>query len=77
MAITTVYSVVADVMFVAELNWLLSFEPLTRIPRRTIELNRDPKCRDENEGGAIDRNFCERVGAVVEDLHRRRINREL
>jgi hypothetical protein len=32
-AVTTIDAVVTDVMLVAELNWLLSFDPLTRIPR--------------------------------------------
>ena len=77
MAVTTVDSVVADVVFMAELNWLLSFDPLARVPRRAVQLDRDPKCRDKNKSCAIDRDFRERVCAVVENLHRRRVNCEL
>ena len=61
-------------MFMTELDRLLSFNPLARVPRRTIQLNRDPQQPDGNEYSAIDRGFSQRVRAVMEDLwHCRRI----
>jgi hypothetical protein len=72
--VTAVDAVVADVMFMTELNRLLPFDPLTCIPGRTIQLNSDPQQSNNYEECAINRNLCQRVGAVMEDLwHRRRI----
>jgi len=68
MTITTVNTVVPDVMFVTELNWLLPFDPLTGIPGRSIQLNSDPKQSNNYEESAINRNLCQRVSAVMEDL---------
>ena len=74
MTVAAIDTVVADVMFVAELDWLLSFDPLSGVPRRTIQLNCDPEQRDGDENSAIDRDFRQRVSTVVEDLgHCRRI----
>ena len=74
MTVTAVDAVVADVMFVTELNRLLSFDPLTCIPGRTIQLNRYPKQSNNYEESAINRNLCQRVSAVMENLwHCRRI----
>jgi hypothetical protein len=67
-AVTAIDSVVADVMFVAKLDWLLSFDPLAGIPRGTIQLNGDPQQRHSNENSAIDRDFRQRVRTVMEDL---------
>jgi hypothetical protein len=66
--VTAVDAVVADVMFVTELDRLLSFDPLTRIPGRTIELDSDPEQSNNYEESSIDRNLCQRVSAVMEDL---------
>ena len=61
-------------MFMTELDWLLFFDPLTGVPRRTIQLNSDPQQRDTNKNSAIDRDFRQRVRTVMEDLgHCRRI----
>src|SRR5687767_1872651 len=61
-------------MFVAELNRLLFFDPLTGVPRRTIQLNGDPQQGDNNKNSAIDRDFRQRVRTVMEDLgHCRKI----
>ena len=61
-------------MFVTELDRLLFLDPLSRIPRRTIQLSADPQQRDRNKNGAIDRDFRQRVRTVMEDLgHCRRI----
>ena len=61
-------------MFMTELNWLLAFDPLAGVPGRTIYLNSNPQQGKSNEDSAINRNFRQRVGAVMEDLwHCRRI----
>lgn len=76
MAVATVDAVVADVMFMTELDRLLALDPLARVPRRTIQFDRDPQKRNNNEESAIDRNLGKRIRAVMEDLwHRRRIKR--
>jgi len=73
-AVTTVDAIVTDVMFVTELNRLLPFDPLTGIPGRTIQFNSDPQQSNNYEESAINRNLCQRVSAVMEDLwHCRRI----
>jgi hypothetical protein len=66
--VTAVDAIVTDVMFVTELNWLLAFDPLACIPGRTVQFNRDPQQRHNYEYSAINRNLCQRVGAVMEDL---------
>ena len=43
MAVTTIDAVVADVMFVTELDRLLSFEPLAGVPGRAIQLDGSPQ----------------------------------
>jgi len=74
MTVTAVKTIVTDVMFVTELNWLLPFDPLTGVPGRTIQLNSDPQQSNNYEESAVNRNLCQRVSAMVEDLwHCRRI----
>jgi len=77
--VTAIDAVVADVMFMTELNGLLAFEPLAGVPRRTIEFDRDPQQSDDYENSAINRYFRQRVGAVMEDLwhYRKRACRAL
>jgi hypothetical protein len=75
--VTTVNAVVADVMLMTKLHGLLSLNPLSGIPRRTIQLGRRIESGSKNKYGTIDRDFREGVGAVVEDLHRWRFTREL
>ena len=73
MTVTTVDAIVADVMFMTELNRLLSFDPLAGVPGGTIQLNSDPQQSNDYENGAINRDFRQRVRAVMEDLwHYRR-----
>jgi hypothetical protein len=56
-----------------KLNRLLPFDPLACIPGGTIDFGAYPKCRKQDENGAENTEFGERVGAVVKDLwHRRR-----
>jgi hypothetical protein len=40
--VTAIDAVVTDVMFMTELNGLLSFDPLSGVPGGTIQLNSDP-----------------------------------
>ena len=68
MTVTTVNAVIADVMFVTELNWLLSLNPLARIPCGAIQLNRDPQQSNNNKNSTVDGDSRQRVGAVMEDL---------
>ena len=68
MTVTTIDAVVAHVMFMTELDWLLSLNPLAGVPARTIQLNSDPQQSNDYENGAINRDFRQRVGAVMEDL---------
>jgi len=56
-AVATIDAVVADVMFVTELDRLLAFDPLTRIPRRTIEFDGDPQQGDDDKDSAVDSNL--------------------
>jgi hypothetical protein len=68
MAVTTVYAVVTDVMFMTELNRLLAFDPLPGVPRGTIDLHRDPKSSEQNKDSSKNAQLCQSVGAVMEDL---------
>ena len=73
MTITAIDAVVADVMFMTELNWLLSFDPLAGVPAGTIQLNSDPQQGNDYKDGAINSDFRQRVGAVMENLWHLRV----
>ena len=75
--VTAIDAVVTDVMFMTELNGLLTFDPLAGVPGGTIQLDSDPKQSDDYEYSAINRDFRQRVGAVMEDLwhYRRSVGR--
>jgi len=73
MAVTAIDAVVADVMFMTELDRLLSFDPLTGVPRRTVQFHSDPKQGDNYEDSSINRNLRQRVSAVMEDLWHLRV----
>ena len=51
-AITTIDAVVANVMFMAELNWLLPFDPLSCVPGRAIDFSAYPEGGKQNKNGA-------------------------
>jgi hypothetical protein len=57
MTVTTVDPIITDVMFMAELNRLLTFQPLTGVPRRPIQLHCGPQRGDHDKYRAIDRDF--------------------
>ena len=71
MAIAAVNAVIAYMMFVTELNWLLTLNPLPGVPRRSIDLGAHPKRRDQDENGAENAELGESVGTVLEDLGHR------
>jgi hypothetical protein len=66
--VAAIDAIVAHVMFMTELDGLLSFDPLTGIPRRTIQFNSNPQQSNNYEESAINRNLCQRVSAVMKDL---------
>ena len=66
--VAAIDAVVTDVMFMTELNGLLTFDPLAGVPRGTIEFNSNPEQSNDYENGAINRDFRQRVRAVMEDL---------
>jgi hypothetical protein len=68
MAVTAIDTVVANVMFVTELNRLLAFDPLTGVPRRAVQFNSDPQQSKNYEHSSINRNLRQRVSAVMKDL---------
>lgn len=57
MTVTTIDTVIANVMFMTELNWLLPFDPLAGVPGRTIQLNGDVEQGDDDKNCAVDRNL--------------------
>jgi hypothetical protein len=70
-AITAVNAIVTDVVLMTKLDRLLTLNPLSSVPRRSIQLSRDPQQRHHNKDGAIDRKLCERVRAVMKNLRHR------
>src|SRR6476620_7694483 len=72
MAVTAIQAVVANVMFMTELDGLLPFDPLTGVPRRAIQLRGHPERRHENKHRAVDRQFGKGVSAVMKNLRHRR-----
>ena len=66
--VAAIDAVVTDVMFMTELNGLLTFDPLSGVPGRTIQLNSDPQQSNDYEYSAINRDFRQRVCAVMKDL---------
>ncbi|MGH9880282.1 MAG: hypothetical protein ACRD6N_02510 [Pyrinomonadaceae bacterium] len=68
MAITAVNAIVSNVMFMAELNGLLALDPLACIPGRAVNLGRYPEGGKQYEDSAKDAQFCQSIGAVMENL---------
>lgn len=71
-AIAAINTVVANVMLMTELDRLLAFDPLARIPSRASNLCRDPKGREQNKDRAINRGPRQVVRAMTENLWHRR-----
>jgi len=74
--VTAIDAVVADVMFMTELNWLLPLNPLASVPRRSVQLNSNPQQSNDYENSAINRDLCQRVSAVMEDLWQLKAGRQ-
>jgi hypothetical protein len=53
-AITAINTVIADVMFVTELDRLLALDPLTGVPPGSVDRCGDPQRRQQYENGAED-----------------------
>jgi hypothetical protein len=71
MAVPAIDAVIADMVFVTELNGLLSFKPLARVPGGTIKLNGGPQSGTHDEQRTVDGDFRERVSAMVKNLWHR------
>ena len=71
-AITAINAIIADVVFMAELNRLLNFNRLTRVPGRTANRGRNPEGRYQNEDRSEDRGLRQSVRTVVKNLWHRR-----
>jgi len=71
-AITAINAVIANVMFVTELDRLLAFDPLACVPGRAADLGAHPKSGQENEHRSKDRCSGQRVSAVMKNLWHRR-----
>ena len=72
MTVATIDSVIARVMFVAELDGLLNFNPLAGVPGRATNLSGDPQGSQENEERSKDGGLRQRVRAVMKNLWHRR-----
>ncbi len=74
MAVAAINAVVAHVVLMTKLDGLLAFNPLPRVPGRTIQLRGHPQGSDEDKNGAINRQLREGVRAVMKNLwHCRRV----
>ncbi len=74
-AITAIDTVIAHVMFVAELNWLLALDVGAGVPTRPRDFRRYPQRGQQNKDRAKNGSSREIVRAVSENLwHRRRYN---
>jgi hypothetical protein len=71
--VAAIDAVVTDVMFMTELDGLLSFKPGAGVPGGTIQLNSDPQQSNDYENGAVDCDFRQRVCAVMENLWHLRV----
>src|SRR4030095_1520280 len=75
MAITAINAVVADVVFMTELNGLLALDVLAGVPARASDLCGHPKRRREHKDSAENRRARQVVRTMTENLwHRRRNN---
>ena len=68
MAITAIYAVVSAMMFVTELDRLLTFYELACVIRRTIDLGQYPHRREHYKNGSEDAQLSERISTVMKNL---------
>ena len=71
MTVTAINAVVAHVVFVAELDRLLTFDPLSGVPSRTVDRSGHPQRRQQYKNGAEDSGPREIVRAVTKNLWHR------
>jgi hypothetical protein len=69
--IAAIYPVVADVVFVTELNGLFAREKGLGVIRGPVELEQHPDCDADKKDRAKDGDFRYEVGASIEDLPHR------
>jgi hypothetical protein len=67
-AIAAIDTVIADMMLVAELDWLLALDPLAGVPSRPGYLRRDPEAGEKDKDGAVNRGPRQIVRAMTENL---------
>jgi hypothetical protein len=68
MTIAAINPVIANMMLVAELDWLLAFNKLTGVVRRAIDCGQHPHCREQHEYRAEDAQLSQRIRTVVKNL---------
>jgi len=71
MTVTTIDAVIAYMMFVTELDRLLTFDPLSGVPSRTVDRSGHPQRRQQYKDGAEDSSPREIVRAVTKNLWHR------
>ena len=69
--VTAIDAVISHVMLMTELHRLLSLNPLTGVPRRTVQFGGDPKERNEDKNCSVNRQLGKSVGAVMKNLRHR------
>jgi hypothetical protein len=67
-AVATVNAVVADVMLVAELDWLLALDVLPRVVRGAVDLGQHPHGGEQYEDRPEDAQLGKKICAVMENL---------
>ena len=72
MAVAAIDAVIADVMFVTELDGLLNLNPLAGVPGRTADFGKNPQRCYQNKDGSEDRRLRQTVRAVMKNLGHRR-----
>ena len=68
MTVTTIDAVIANVVLMAELNWLLALDVGAGVPTRTHDLGRNPERGKQNKNRAKDRGSRQIVRAMTENL---------
>ena len=68
MTVTAINTVIANVVFMAELNLLLALDVCAGVPTRTHDLGCDPERGEQNKDRAKDRGSRQIVRAMTENL---------
>jgi len=70
-AVPAIYSVIADVVLVTELNWLLARKEGLGVIGRSVKFKKHPDKDGSEKDCAKDRRLRDEVGASIEDLPHR------